>query len=249
MQEAQETELRPQPIPDPNAEPQDPVGAWLDSRDPAGMAGAVNALTPKLAQHLHRYGLGTDPLAMGKAKVLAAKALQSYDPSSGAGLMTWLDRNMQPLSRFRRQRATAIKVPEKIQLDNMAIERAAADFEIEKGREPELDELADAAGMTVKRLDHVRKAFKRMPSESAFEGNLESNIGPDTLGEALSIVWDESDPVDRKILQLRTGYGGTARTDSAAEVAMTLNLTPVQLSRRSARIAAKLDELMESLER
>lgn len=227
----------------------DPVAAWRRNPTPEGLSAAVDTLQPQINYHLHSYGLGSDPLAEAHARVLAAKALTSYDPESGAAMRTWLDRSMQPLSRFKRLRATAIRVPEKIQLDNLKITRAAADFEEQSGREPELDELADHAGMTIKRLHQVRKSFKKMSGESAFEGNLAGHQDTDYLSEAMEAVWDESDKVDRKILEMRMGFGGKNDPIQPKLVAETLRISPVALSRRSARLAAKLDEILEALEK
>lgn len=234
-------------MPDPPAAPAaTPVDAWQASRDPKDLAAAVDYLRPKINYHLHRYGLGSDPLAVGQARVLAAKALTSYDPSQGASLHTWIDRGMQPLTRFKRLRATAIKVPEKIQLDSMRISQAQTDFEEEHGREPELDELADRAGMTVKRLHRVRTAFKKMTGEAAFEGNAPSTIQTDFLPEALEAVWDEADHRDRRILEHRAGFGGKEEIQPMV-LASQLGISPVELSRRSSRLGAKLDEILEGL--
>lgn len=236
-------------IPDVSA-PSDPapIPQWQKPATPEALAEEVERLKPRLAYHLHRYGLGSDPLAMGEAKLLAAKALQSYDPNAGTQFNTWLDRGMQPLSRFRRLRSTAVAVPEKIQMDAYRLHRATIDFEEEHGREPELDELADAAGLTLKRLDRIQKSFRKMTGEAAFEGNLPSEQDTDFMSEALEAVWDESDKRDRKILEHRTGFGGKEVIQPKL-LAAQLGISPVELSRRSARLGAKLDEILELLEK
>ncbi len=229
--------------------PVDPYTRWSQTRTPEDLHQVVKTLEPKIAYNLHRYGLGADPLATSKAKVYTAKAIKSFDPSSGNSLATWVDRNLQQLTRFKRQRATAIHVPERIQLDNYAISRAAIDFEEEFGREPELDELADRAGMKVGRVDQVRNSFKKMTSEAPFEGNLEGSVAPDFLSEAMGIVWDEAEKKDRQILEMKTGFGGKYQPMEAQDVAAALGISAVELSRRSARLGAKLDELMEHLDK
>ncbi len=78
----------------------DPVETWRADPSPQNLSRAVETLRPQINYQLHRYGLGSDPLAEGQARLLAAKALQTYDPASGAGIATWLDRSMQPLSRL-----------------------------------------------------------------------------------------------------------------------------------------------------
>jgi DNA-directed RNA polymerase specialized sigma subunit len=236
-------------IPATEVETVDPYTRWQQTQTPEDLHQVVKTMEPRIAYNLHRYGLGGDPLAAGKAKVYAAKAIKSFDPASGNSLATWVDRNMQQLTRFKRQRATAIHVPERIQLDNYAITRAGVDFEEEFGREPELDELADAAGMKVSRVNQVRGAFKKMTSEAPFEGNLEGSVTPDFLNEAMGIVWDEAEKKDRKILEMKTGFGGKHEPMEAQDVAAALGMSAVELSRRSARLGAKIDELMEHLDK
>lgn len=230
-------------------EPQiDPVQRWSQTRAPEDLLPAVDALEPRINYHLHQYGLGDDKLAKGQARIYAAKALQSFDPTQGAGFNTWLDRNMMQLSRFKRLRATPVRIPEKTQLDAMTLEKARTSFEEEFGREPELDELADAAGMTVARVDAVRQGFRKVAPEGAFDGNLAGAVTSDHLAEAIDIVWNESDKRDRRIIELKTGYGGKAAPMAPKDVAVALGISPVELSRRSARLAAKLEEIVENLD-
>jgi DNA-directed RNA polymerase specialized sigma subunit len=238
-------EIEEKPVETPQL---DPYEQWRIEPTPENLNRAVEQMGPKLNYHLHRYGLGNDPLAKDQARVFAAKAIQSYNPDSGASLMTWVDRNMQPLGRFRRLRATAVKVPEKIQLDAWKLERARTDFEEEHGREPELDELSDYAGMPLARIDAIRRNFRKMPSEEAFEANLEGQYAVDHIPEALEIIWDEGDAVDRKIIEMKTGFGGKYKPMKPKDIAEQLRISPVNLSRRSARLALKLDEIMEALD-
>lgn len=208
----------------------------------------MDALQPKIAYHLHRHGLGADPLAIGHARILSGKAVTSFNPESGASFNTWLDRSLMPLTRFRRLRATAVKMPEKLQLESLKVTQARRDFEDTYDREPELDELAEHAGMSVKRMDKIARATRKMSGEAAFEGNLPDAAGPDYLSEALEAVWDEADAVDRKILEMKAGFGGKHQPMAPKDVAIALNLSPVALSRRSARLGAKIDELLEQME-
>ncbi len=226
-----------------------PYDTWKASGQPQDLGRVVDSLQPKIATHLHRYGMGSDPLAQGQARIYAAKAVQSYKPESGASLETWLDRNMQQLSRFKRTRATAVKVPERIQLDNYSISKARVAFEEEHGREPELEELADSAGMSVKRLNEVTRSFRKMSGEAPFEGNLNSSETPDYAREALEVTWEEADKLDRKILEMKTGYGGKYQPMRPIDIAARLNLSPVALSRRSDRLASKIDLIWEALEK
>lgn len=201
---------------------------------------------PKIDYHLSRYGLSDDPLAKSKAKVLASKALKSYDPNSGASFDTWLDRSMQPLSRFKRERSFAIQMPERAVLDSYSVRMAELEFQERNGRLPEMDELAEEAKISMKKLASLRKTVRPQVSEAAVgDAGIAGDVADDQLDEALSSVWHESDALDRKIIEMKTGFGGRHQPMAAVEVATQLGLTPVQVSRRAARISAKLDQIME----
>jgi len=210
----------------------------------------IFALGPKLDYHLSRYGLGDDPLAKSKAKVLASRAMKSYDPSQGASFDTWLDRSLQPLSRFKRERSFAVQLPERAILESFSVRSAEADFEERNGRLPDMRELAEEAKIPMKKLASLRKTVRPQLSEASLAGvSPTADMEDDKLDEALSSIWGESDATDREILEMKTGFGGRHKPMSAVEVAGRLGLSPVQVSRRSARISAKLDELLELLDR
>ena len=202
----------------------------------------------RINYQLHRYGLGDDPLAKGRARVLASKAIKTYDPNAGASMHTWLDRSLQPLSRFKRERSFAVQLPERAVLDNFEVRRAEIEFEEAHGRPPDMDELSDAAGIPRKRLAALRRTVMPQVGEAAFDGEAPLGAHHDYMDEALSSVWDDSDAVDRKILEMKTGFGGRYKPMSAEQVAAQLNISPVQVSRKSARLAAKIDEIMELME-
>ena len=206
----------------------------------------LKKLEPQINYQLSQYGLSDDPLARSKAKVLASRAIKAYDPNSGASLNTWVDRSLQPLSRFKRERSFAVQLPERAVLDNYSVRLAEIEFEESNGRLPEMDELADAAGVSMKRLSALRKAVRPQVSENALDGaSVEKNMEDDTMDEALSSIWNEADKMDRKIIEMKTGFGGRNAPMTAGDVAVALGMTPVQLSRRSTRITAKLDQILE----
>jgi hypothetical protein len=227
----------------------DPLITWIETRDEAALKPALQRIEPKINSHLHRHGLGTDPLAKTQARVYAAQALRSYSPEHGASFDTWLDRSMQQLGRFRRLRSTAVHVPERIQMDAMKIERARRELEDTLGRDPDLDELADAAGVPIRRIDQVRKGFRKMTSETVYGSELPAAQSTDWLGEALDMTWDEAGKQDRQIIEMKTGYGGRYKPMTPKDIAAKLNISPVDLSRRSARLGAKIEEIIEELER
>lgn len=213
----------------------------------------VTALKPTLDHVLHSINAGDDPYIQSKARVLTAKAVQSYDPSHGAALPTWVSRQLLPLRRVRRQSQSAVRIPEGIQIDAYSLMRSEQEFFEKHEREPNVGELADFAKMPIRRIEHIRKVFRPVPSESAFS----SDENPDGFGsigsgetdfsnEAFEYVYKDADHLDRRILEMKTGFGGSAALNGK-EIARRLNLTEPQLSRRSAKLALQINELESAL--
>lgn len=225
--------------------------AWSQTQDPADLDAVIESLSPRINYHLGRLGLADDQMARSKARIYTARAIKTYNPEAGAGLPTWVDRNLVQLQRFNRERSTPVRIPERIQIDHFNIRKAELDFEDLHQREPDLEELADAAGMPVSRIEKVRKTFRKMPSEAAFDAGdagLPGETEPDLQSEALETLWEDCDKIDRKILELTTGFGREEKSVlSPAEISSKLQLHPSALSRRKARLAARLDEILEML--
>lgn len=205
----------------------------------------VDSLNPVVHHALSSVGAQDDPALKIRARVLAAQAVKKYDPSAGANLATWTSNQLQPLRRMRREIQSPIKVPERTQLDALKLHRAEQEFYDEHNRLPDTAELADKVKLPVRRIAKIRRSFRRTPSESALGGmpNVEE---PDHTSEAMDYVYRDSDHVDRRIIELKTGYGGESQMEPKA-IAEVLKLTPSQLSRRSARIALRIQELEEAL--
>lgn len=212
---------------------------WKNDPSPPRLRSVVEALKPSIDVALYGVGGNNDPYLQSKARTLAARAVQSYDPTSGAQLPTWTMQHLQRLSRLKRQSATPARIPERIQLDNYTLEQASQRFQDEHDREPDTRELADLTKLPVSRIAHIRKTVKAMPSEglyTAADVPIVTESVPDFMSEAVDIVYDDLDHVDRQILEMKTGYGGHS-TYAPAEVAQRLKLTPSQLSRRSQRLS------------
>jgi hypothetical protein len=115
-----------------------------------------------------------------------------------------------------------------------------------------MEELSDYANIPIKRIQKIRAIFKKAPSEAELASAAESpdfslqNDATDYAREALDYVYGDSDYVDRKILEMKTGFNGLDPV-SPKDIAVKLNLSPAQLSRRSARLAFRIQEIERQL--
>ncbi len=139
-----------------------------------------------------------------------------------------------------------MRVPERTQLDSSYLQRKELEFRDQHGRDPDTRELSSFARMPVKKIGELRKAFRSVPSEAA-AGEMGNGEEAAYLEEAMDYVHADADHLDRRILELRAGYGGAAVLP-ANQVGAMLGLSPSQLSRRAAVLGTKMHEAAQLLE-
>ena len=204
----------------------------------------LRSLRPTIDFNLAQYNAGNDPLVRAKAMSYAADAVKKFDPSMGVKLTTHLSAQLRQLSRVVRQSRSPVRIPERMQLEAMNLNHARTRFFDEHGREPDTLELADFTGTPVKRIEKIRKYQVAIPSEAAM--GEQAHAEPDYDSEALDYVFHDSDHVDRRILEMKLGYAGHPVMTPKA-IATALRLSPTQLSRRSARLALRINSIAQTL--
>lgn len=223
--------------------------AWHKHRDPITLAKLLDAAKPTLQSALTSYA-GGDHSLMGRAKIMAAKSLERFDPDRGVKLQTYLMSQLQPLSRESVRRRQAVRVPEKANIDLWRVNQATQEFRDAHEREPADTELADATGLSHRRILKLRKYGKGEISEGSMQSVNDdgevSNFQPGGQTKDPELVWAEYvhhdlGPVDQKILEHRTGLFGNDILPNQ-DIAKKLNLSPGAISQRAAKIQAKLQE-------
>ena len=227
-----------------------PYERWKLHKDKDTLYELTKSLRPTIDSVVASLGGTGNPHISTKARVIAAKAIQSYDPEAGTTLPTWVSQQLRQLTRDIRKSNNIVHVPDGVQLDAYNIYRAEQEFMDEHGREPTVDELADRAHLSVKRIKDVRTKMRPVITDSSTEDADGSSIleldSSDYTQDALDYVYAESDRNDKKILEYTVGYGGHQILDNKS-IMGKLNLTPVQLSRRKARLSMRINEAIDGL--
>jgi DNA-directed RNA polymerase specialized sigma subunit len=227
-----------------------PYEKWKLHKDEDTLYALTKTLRPTIDSVVASLGGTGNPQIATKARIIAAKAIQSYDPEAGATLPTWVSQQLRQLTRDIRKSNNLVHVPDGIQLDAYNLYRAENEFMDEHGREPTVDELADKAHMSVKRIKDVRTKMRPVVTDASTESEDGSSMlelaSSDYTQDALDYVYAESDRNDKKILEYTVGYGGHPVMDNKT-IMQKLNLTPVQLSRRKARLSMRINEAIDGL--
>ena len=216
------------------------------------LVAVTRQLQPTIDSVIASMGDAGNPHLRSRANVITAKAIKAYNPESGASLATWVSSQLRQLSRDARKSNNVLSIPEGVQLDSYALYRAEREFMEEHDREPTLKELADLTHLSQKRIAHIRKKVKAVVADDASTGEdgteLAQGSETDHSQEAMDYIYNDSDTTDQKLLEYLLGYGGETPLDNKT-IQQKLKLTPVQLTRRKARLAMRFNNIIADLER
>lgn len=227
-----------------------PYDLWRADPNPSTLFAVTKSLKPTIDSILSGMQGAGNPHLAAKARVVAAKAVQSYDPSAGASLPTWVSQQLRQLARENRKSNNVVSIPEGVQLDAYTIYRKENEFMDEHDREPTVEELSDLTHLSISRIADVRKKMRPVANESSFdneENSLLQGGSADFTKDATDYVYHDSDLIDRKILEYTLGYGGADTLDNK-KIMEKLKISPVQLTRRKARLAMRIKDIVKDLE-
>jgi len=216
---------------------------WKNSPGKDTVEPLLQKLTPTIDAALTTYAGGKENDLRTRANILAVRALETYDPKKGVKLNTHVHNSLQKLYREKANRQHVVHIPENVILEKNRINKASRDFEARKGREPNAQELADLTGLSVGRLQKLSK-YKNTAFESQFlseKGDVLFSTTEDPHAVWLAYVYNELDPVDKKVFEWSTGYGGTKRLPKK-EIAQKLRISAPAVSSRINKIIRKLEE-------
>lgn len=224
----------------------DAYAGWLADPTPENMNKVVGSLGPTITSEIQRYG-GPKPLLRARAKSLTIGAVKSYNPASGARLQSWVVTQLQPLSRYSKN-LQPVHVSDDLYRKSSELNRLAQDFELENGRSPSDEELADYSGVGVRKIRKYRSARPAVSSESQyleggnseFAGSLLPGVdAPSHVGTASELVYSTLSDRDKFIYDSKTGGHGKPEL-SATEIAKRLGVSPAYVSQVSSRIAGDI---------
>lgn len=226
---------------------------WQKAQTPEMNTKILGTIQPILDTAVSSYaGASASPTVKNRAKLMALKALQSYDPQRG-NVKTHLLSQMQSLRRLAAQEQNIISIPEQVGLDFQRLSSAENELRDSLSRDPTDDELADMTGLSVRRIKKIRN-FHQPVSEGMTarrDGNSEDDTNTEiasTLPNAtnasdawLDFVYGDLSPVDKLIMDMTLGRNGR-RPASTQDIARRLNITPGAVSQRAAKIQSMIDQ-------
>ena len=185
---------------------------------------------------------GFVPLSVVTAEAykLAYKAARNYDPKSEAKFSTHLTNQLKKLSRISTQFGSTVRLPENKQFKQQRLHNISLQLKEELGREPSVQELADATGMHIKEINFLLQNRRQDVSVGnlLFSPLFVSNSAND---DWLSLVYHDLSNTDKVIFEYKTGFGGKSKL-SNEEIAKKLHISASTISNRAKIIADKIGE-------
>jgi DNA-directed RNA polymerase sigma subunit (sigma70/sigma32) len=213
---------------------------WKQTRSPMDLEALMKQMAPVLRRETSRWS-SIVPATMleNEAKLLAIKAFESYNPRAGTALSTHLVNQLQKLSRMAYARQSSVSVPEQKRLIFNNYNKIKSQLEDVHGRPPTLDEVADHMRLPPKKLQGVIDLVGKREY-------MESGDGPSFLmfmddPEVVHLAFHDMTPQQKRIFEMRTGYGGNA-VKSGAGIMHELGLTQGQLSYQLNQIKQLLEK-------
>jgi len=224
-----------------------PFTAWKQNANPQTAGAMLKAVDPVINTAMRSFGGNNSPTLRIKAKqIVIDDALPSYSPDRGS-LRSHLMSRLQRLQRLSGREQSAISLPERVALDQMHMERSRKELEDSLSRPPSDQELADHAGLSLRRIGHIRRGVRSMAESTITQQNASGAGGYDPSARGLNeddpwleFVYMELGPTDQTILERSLGLHGHTPIHPI-ELARTLKVSPAAISKRMTKIQGLLD--------
>jgi DNA-directed RNA polymerase specialized sigma subunit len=231
-------------------EPSDSVDqdwqTWKASGDPKKLRGLVNRLQPTITGVLNSAGIKS-PILNDRAKLMAAKALHSFDPTRGAGLKTYVSAQLRSLVRDAPKIQEPMVPGQKYRSEVAALHTAKQRFNDTFGRDATDEELSELTNVPLRKVIRLQSSNRARIPMSMVEEADDDSTAPDVIGSTRTPQDDWTDAiyyglgdVDRLILMHKTGYRNGERLDDDA-IAGKVGLSVDAVQQRARRIQEQLD--------
>lgn len=215
--------------------------AWKKQPTPSNMQTLLDRANPLIQKEVNRWsGTLARPALEIEGKRLAVEAIESYSPSSGAALSTHIMNRLQKLSRLSYTHQNIARIPEHQVLKFHTYNMAQSSLQDRLGRDPTADELSEELGWPKSHLTNFQKSLRKEFVESGERPPIFDAKADE--GGLVDFVFHDLSPVQKKIFQYSTGYGGAPILSNPA-MTKKLKMTQGQLSYQKRLLVDKIQSI------
>lgn len=181
---------------------------------------------------------------ISRAKLLAIKGFDSYNPNAGTALATHITNCLLPLSRTVYTYQNVARMPENITLKLNTYNSAVSEFKTLNGREPTTDELHNELGWSASELNRISSYNHKELVESG--GEVSGRFfeqDEDDSDVILGGLYFELSPEEKVLFEHVTGYSGAPVLSNPA-LAEKLGINIAQLSYKKKLLKQKIEAFM-----
>lgn len=226
--------------------------AWKKEQSPATMSKLINTSMPTITSATRSYSRNPDdPAIQLEAIRLASQAFSSYDRKQGTALRTFVYSQLQPLRRYSGQRIRTLYLPERSWYDLSNYRNTKRQLEEANNNLPSIQELADATGLSTRRLAKIQQLDRKVIDESQLREGMDEESGPmqesGEEGTSDEDFWAEAvykglSTRDQNIFDHRLGAHGIEELPNK-KIAEKLGVSAPFVSQRVKAITALLQEM------
>lgn len=209
---------------------------WSQTQSKTDLGNLVHHLTPLIYTEVSRAS-GTLPTAAlaGEAKIWAAKAIKSFDPSKGFALSTHVASYIRKVRRMNYKYQNVVRPPENMRTEFRHYSKAVTNLSDELNREPTEDEIARNLGWTKGKVVKFRdRTFKDL-IESGNEKPTEVTQFSDRK-LLIETLLDRLTPDERFLIEKKDEL-------SSPEMAKALNVNINRLNYLQKKLKTKLEDI------
>lgn len=166
------------------------------------------------------------------------RALQTYDPSKGTALASWVGTNLQKGQRWINAHQNIARIAEPRVGKVGEFQKAKTQLDQLYGRDPTSAELADHLTWDIREVERMQAELRKSNIASAWEVD-PIKIMPSKEKEHMLLVRYELSPEELKVYDHTIGYGGVQQL-RPSEIAKKFNMSPSKVTRIRQKIADKI---------
>jgi len=219
---------------------------WKKTGDKSYMNSLIVSLDPYLQSHVNKFSHAPIPRSAleSQAKLLALKALQTYDPKRGTQINTHLGHELKHLNRYVIDFQNVGKIPENRGIAISKFQNIKSNLTEDFNREPTVIELADTLQWSPAEVERMQNELRsdiliaQGKEEAFFDTAYNLSDRPKDIVE---FVYYQSSPDEKKVLEYTFGLGGNPKL-SVVDIAAKLNKTPAEIRTMAKQLAKTIND-------
>lgn len=225
---------------------------WKTKEDPEAADKILEKVEPIINTAITTYAMNKSPILKSHAKKIVLDKIKNYDPKV-AKLNTYLMNHLQSLRRLSATESRIAYAPERVMLDSIRYNKSVNALWDQLGREPTSQEIADHSGLSLKRIEKLRK-IKPVVSESTItdvsSGDEDKSYDPAVISRDdnsvwLNFVYSSLEPKDQLIMEYLLGLHGKPKLNKS-EIAKKFKVSVSAITQRAEKIQ-KMINMKEDL--